>query len=241
MAPSGPSPTFTTLFRSPHLTYRPLTSSTTDKSFLYRVLSTEPNTWAQSTNRLLQPLTQEDIDKHVDGLAGSLLAVIICLPPAVVINRKALAKKGKEVETSGKDGENRQDKDTPIGWLTLSLHPLSAHHRSATLGIIISEPYQRKGYGTESITWAIEWAFSVASMHSIRLTCFSFNDGALRLYRRMGFKEEGRNREAYRYAGRWWDRVLFSVLEDEWGVLKVRKELMRGEEWGGGGERARVD
>ncbi|PMD41105.1 acyl-CoA N-acyltransferase, partial [Hyaloscypha variabilis F] len=61
----------------------------------------------------------------------------------------------------------------------------------------VYSPHQGKGYGTEAINWALDWAFRVAGMHCVRLWCFSFNKGALRLYERIGFVREGIERESY--------------------------------------------
>jgi RimJ/RimL family protein N-acetyltransferase len=53
-----------------------------------------------------------------------------------------------------------------------------------------------------------------------RLGCFSFNERALRLYKRLGFVREGVNREAYYYDLKWHDRILFSMLQSEWVAIK---------------------
>jgi RimJ/RimL family protein N-acetyltransferase len=47
------------------------------------------------------------------------------------------------------------------------------------------------------------------------------------LYEKIGFKVEGREREAYWHEGRWWDGVELGMLEGEWRSLKegrIRKD-----------------
>lgn len=98
------------------------------------------------------------------------------------------------------------------------------------MGIVLNAAHQGQGHGTEAITWALDWAFGVAGLHSVHLGCFSFNEGAKRVYARLGFKEEGRKREVYWYGGKWWDDVLMSVLEGEWEELRSKRE--EGDAWG---------
>lgn len=93
------------------------------------------------------------------------------------------------------------------------------HHRFADIGIDILPEYQGKGYGSEAIGWILEWAFMTAGLHRVGIRCFAWNEGARRLYARLGFREEGVVRETLFYQGRWWDDVGFGMLEGEWREL----------------------
>jgi GNAT superfamily N-acetyltransferase len=159
------------LFRSKHLLYKALSNTAEEKHFLQDVMTHDAATYAQSTSRLLVPPRAEDIDKDMAGLAANaLLSVIICLPP--------------KPEADTKDPK-------PVGWLTLDCHAQTRHHRSCQLGIIIAPEHQGSGYGSEAIRWSLEWAFGIAEMHAVRLTAFSFNTRAVRLYERLGFVRRG--------------------------------------------------
>lgn len=133
----------------------------------------------------------------------------------------------EEVEEDEDDDSNEDDflstsnMATAIGWLILDCHTLTLHHRSCTLGIMIGSAHQGRGYGTEAINWALDWAFRVAAMHAVRLSCWSFNERAAALYRRLGFVQEGVTREAYYYNCMWYDRVLFLILDREWAALQA--------------------
>ena len=93
-------------------------------------------------------------------------------------------------------------------------------HRTAEIGIDIAEPYQGQGYGTEAIRWAIEWAFREANLHRLEIQALGWNDGALKLYQRLGFKLEGIQRERFWRDGRWWDNSQLAMLEKDWRELK---------------------
>ncbi|KAJ4854844.1 acetyltransferase (GNAT) family domain-containing protein [Trichoderma breve] len=92
-----------------------------------------------------------------------------------------------------------------------------------TFYAIISEPgcmeleeYRGKGYGAEATKWAVDWAFNYTGVHRIELWSFSYNETAIRLWEKIGFKLEGRKRESVWFQRKWFDTVLYSILEHEW-------------------------
>lgn len=194
---------FDRLFRTKRLVFRALENSAEHAAFIRDLVMDDPEAYAQSTDRLLVPLTLDDLETDIAGLVKSLMAVVICLRPE-----------------DGDDDSTESNNLTAIGWLTLSCHALTMHHRSCTLGIMIACAHQGEGYGTEAINWALDWAFRVAGMHAVRLSCFSFNERAVRLYQRLGFVKEGVTREAYYYDCKWYNRILFSILDREWAVKR---------------------
>lgn len=92
---------------------------------------------------------------------------------------------------------------------------------------MIFKAYQNKGYGSEAIQWVLWWAFQQGGLHRISIGCFSYNDGARRLYEKLRFVYEGRLRESVWFNGGWHDTIWWSLLEDEWrervGLLNGRK------------------
>jgi len=119
----------------------------------------------------------------------------------------------------------------PIGLICLSKSGLGQmHNRGTLISIDIIPSEQGKGYGTEAINWALDWSFRIAGLHRVAIGCFSFNEGARRLYERIGFVPEGRKREALWWDGGWHDMIDFSMLEGEWREREIkRKEKERAE------------
>lgn len=106
---------------------------------------------------------------------------------------------------------------TPIGQLVLDTDDgTMAQHRDCTLSIGLHKDYQRKGYGSEAIRWALSWAFGYANMHRVGLEVYEWNSGAIATYEKVGFREEGRRRESLFLRGRYWDKILMGVLASEW-------------------------
>ncbi|ROW01297.1 hypothetical protein VMCG_05926 [Cytospora schulzeri] len=213
---------FDQLFRSKRLIFRALENSPEHTAFIRDLMADDPESYAQSTNRLLVPLTVDDVEHDVEGLAKCLLAAVICLVPEKVDTEESEDDDEHEHSPGPSEAGHSTTRHglTAIGWLTLDCHALTRHHRSCTLGIMIASAHQGEGYGTEAINWALDWAFRVAGMHAVRLSCFSFNERAVKLYQRLGFVREGVAREAYYFDGVWYNRILFSMLEREWAVVR---------------------
>ena len=109
-----------------------------------------------------------------------------------------------------KDGEH-------IG--STGLHRASSENRDAELGIMIGEKaYWSKGYGSDAVTTVVRFAFEEMNLNRIELHVYDFNKRAQAAYRKCGFVEEGRMRDANFAAGRFHDVVVMAVLRDGWVV-----------------------
>ena len=112
----------------------------------------------------------------------------------------------------------------PIGSVGLSnIHPKDHH---AVFGIAIGEKdYWSNGYGTEAARLIIRYGFEQLNLHRINSFAISFNERSLRLHLRVGFKEEGRQREAVFKNGNYYDHVMFGLLREEWQELNSTTNL----------------
>ena len=75
---------------------------------------------------------------------------------------------------------------------------------------------------TEATELMVEHAFTRLALHRVALTVFEFNVRALRTYRKCGFFEEGRARQAIFRDGQYWDEIHMSILLDEWEARNRR-------------------
>lgn len=104
--------------------------------------------------------------------------------------------------------------DTPIGGISLRNIDLTVG--VAELGISIGrKDYWGKGYGTESMALLLDWGFTVLGLHNVMLTTYAYNERALRSYRKVGFREFGRRRQAQRLGERRFDIVYMDILRAE--------------------------
>ena len=106
----------------------------------------------------------------------------------------------------------------PIG--NVGLSGINPRDHSATFGIAIGEKdYWGNGYGTEATQLILEYAFQQLNLHRISSSAFAFNERSIRLHKKVGFKEEGRQREAIFKNGYFHDHVMFGILRNEWRGL----------------------
>ncbi|KAL1674847.1 hypothetical protein EV122DRAFT_293173 [Schizophyllum commune] len=133
--------------------------------------------------------------------------------PAVIVTR--------EPANAPKLGPSRDGAATltSVGEVSLSLAGCTAKNRDVTLDIAIRQGMQGRGYGTEVLRWLVGYTFRALGMHRLSLDLFESNVGAYRIYKRLGFVEEGRLREAVRTPeGTWDDLIHMGILEDEWRI-----------------------
>jgi diamine N-acetyltransferase len=89
--------------------------------------------------------------------------------------------------------------------------------RTTDLSIIIGEKDAwGQGYGREAIRLMIDYAFGYLNFHRIAIGVVGFNASALRFYEKVGFKQEGIQRDGYYYDHRYHDFVMMSLLESEY-------------------------
>ena len=113
------------------------------------------------------------------------------------------------------------DGDTLIGRCML----FSVNHvdRTAMLGICIGEKgYWNKGFGEEAIRLLLDYGFNLLNLNSIMLGTFAFNERAIRCYKKVGFREMGRRRQARIIAGQAYDAVLMDILAAEFTSVYVK-------------------
>jgi len=84
------------------------------------------------------------------------------------------------------------------------------------------------GDGARLLDWVLHWAFDEAGAPRFWLDVLAHNTGARRAYARAGFVEEGVMRSAYRLPdGARTDRVILSILPDEWRALQRGRDGSR--------------
>ncbi len=90
-------------------------------------------------------------------------------------------------------------------------------NRVGTCGIVIGErDCLGKGYGTEAMKILIDYGFNALNLNRIQLETYEFNIRAYKSYKKAGFIEEGRRRQAIYIKGRYHDAFMLGILRHEW-------------------------
>ncbi|WYZ44666.1 hypothetical protein EsH8_VII_001102 [Colletotrichum jinshuiense] len=187
-------------FRSERLLFRAIEDTDADKTWFHEQIKNDPVGFAMGDSNVLRPQPKKRHDALLLELQAALLGVIICLPAT-----------------------DNTTTPQPIGVLALNDEAGSNyrhHHRLAVLTVSVAPVHRNKGYGAEAINWAIDWAFQRANIHSVSLGCVDYNERGKHLYEKLGFVMEGRFRKSHYHDRKWWDVLLYSMLENEWLALR---------------------
>jgi RimJ/RimL family protein N-acetyltransferase len=84
------------------------------------------------------------------------------------------------------------------------------------IGYELAPQHWGKGYATEAARAMLDFGFRELGLHRISSWCIADNVASARVLERLGMKLEGRLRQNERFKGRWWDTLLYAILEDEW-------------------------
>lgn len=103
---------------------------------------------------------------------------------------------------------------------TVGFREVNVPSRSVTLFIIIgNKTYWGKGYGTDALIAFSRFLFTQWNFHRISLDTWDENNRAIRVYEKIGFRIEGRQREARFVLGNYHDAILMGLLREEFFVL----------------------
>ncbi|MEX0285643.1 MAG: GNAT family N-acetyltransferase [Paracoccaceae bacterium] len=98
----------------------------------------------------------------------------------------------------------------------LRLHTLNHADRNARLAIgILDADSLGQGLGTEAMRVIAAHAFGDMGLHRLSLRVLAFNERAIAAYRKVGFVDEGRERQSACIAGEWHDDLIMGLLASE--------------------------
>jgi len=166
----------------------------------------------------LSPMNKEDVEIYTKWLNDEEVAVNLGQYAKVI----TLNNEQKTLENMTTDGYNFaivKNDDTLIG--NISLMNIKHTSRSAVTGLFIGEKENRgNGYGTEAMRLILDYGFNTLNLHNIMLNVYSDNKQAIACYKKVGFIEFGRRREACYKNGRYVDDVHMDILDEEFNRSK---------------------
>lgn len=90
----------------------------------------------------------------------------------------------------------------------------------ADIGFELAPEYWGQGYATEAARAMVDFGFRELGLHRVSSWCIAENTASARVLERAGLRLEGRLRENVFFKGRWWDTLLFGLLESEWRAAR---------------------
>jgi len=96
-------------------------------------------------------------------------------------------------------------------------------NRIAEFGIFIgNKDYWGKGYGVEAAQLILDFGFNILNLNNIYLKVYSYNQPAIKCYKKAGFKEAGRIREAKQIAQIKYDEIYMDILAREFKSIYIK-------------------
>jgi ribosomal-protein-alanine N-acetyltransferase len=92
--------------------------------------------------------------------------------------------------------------------------------QSCFIGYWIGKPYINKGYATESVVLALEFAFEQLQLHRASLWIGTSNVMSLRVVEKLGLRFEGTAERALYLGGKWQDTHVYAITVEEWQTRK---------------------
>lgn len=88
-------------------------------------------------------------------------------------------------------------------------------HSKAEFSIYIAPKYQGKGHGESALKCLFDFGFKDMGLNRIWGETYQGNIG-LKLYPKLGFKQEGHLKKTYYKKGEFVDSFIFAILKEEW-------------------------
>jgi RimJ/RimL family protein N-acetyltransferase len=86
----------------------------------------------------------------------------------------------------------------------------------ADIGYELDPGYWGKGYASEAVRAVIKFGFATLRVHRIWAYCLAENRASAHVLEKVGMRLEGHLREDEYFKGRWWDTLIYGMLEEEW-------------------------
>ena len=100
---------------------------------------------------------------------------------------------------------------------TVGIHRINWASRNGYLGIaIFDKGFWNRGIGTEATSLILKYAFEYLNLHKILLEVYEYNERAIRVYEKLGFKREGILRKNHYLKGKYHDVIVMGILQEEY-------------------------
>lgn len=98
----------------------------------------------------------------------------------------------------------------------IKIGPVNLRHLFGSVGVIIGEKDCRgRGYATEAISLAVQFAFKQLGLHKLTAGVIRGNEASLRAFQKNLFVVEGVRREQNFCAGAWRDEMMLGLISDD--------------------------
>lgn len=165
----------------------------------------------------LRGIEIEDIDEYYEKLKNSSFKSEFLTGSKIIHIRAALLGYLNHIVSDSKRLDFFiicKDNDEIIGDVSINSINWTNSTANTRISIFDKENFN-KGYGSEAMTLALNYGFGMHNLNRIELDVYSFNERAINVYEKIGFKKEGILREKLYYNHKYYDAVVMSILKRE--------------------------
>lgn len=85
------------------------------------------------------------------------------------------------------------------------------------------EKWQSKGYASDALKLLLDYGFRELRLHRIYAIIYEYNEASVNFFEKNGFRFEGRHREARFWNGKFYDELVYGILDYEYFQQKSRR------------------
>ena len=87
--------------------------------------------------------------------------------------------------------------------------------QNATIGYFLDQTHNGKGYMSDSVQLALQFAFTQAGLHRVQAGVMPRNKASIRVLEKNGFRQEGFSPRYLQINGVWEDHLIFAITAEE--------------------------
>lgn len=165
----------------------------------------------------LKKLDKEYIEEYWDNFKNTSIETMIFTGSAQAFNKTEIENYIDRVAADSDRVDflifSKQDNKL-VGEVVIN--EVDRNNRFGNIRILINRKEDfSKGYGTEAMILALNYGFGMFNLHRIELEAYPFNNRAIHVYEKIGFKREGLRRDGAYYNHKYYDMITMSFLENE--------------------------
>ncbi|HJO93241.1 MAG TPA: GNAT family protein [Victivallales bacterium] len=104
--------------------------------------------------------------------------------------------------------------NTPIG--SAGILRIVSEHFKGEIGYSQKTEYCGNGYMSEALTQIFDFGFNTLGLHRLEATVAPHNKNSIKILKKMKFQQEGYFREDYYSSGKFFDSIIFSLLQNDY-------------------------
>ena len=173
----------------------------------------------------LRPLRIEDAEQSfassLDSASRQLLQLGIELPTSVDLLKVKFEKYAGCKEAGGVIVFTVENLDgVNVGGI--SLHSCDEKNGVFSFGIVINRQHGGQGYAEDAVRVLLKYGFWERRYQKCNSACLHVNEASVRLHKKLGFLEEGRQRRVTFFNGEYYDSILFGMLREEFDAQQQK-------------------